>query len=74
MLRAARFEQRFDFRIEQRSLQLMHEAITLMDRVSGDRIRHEMDLILDEPLAAQILARLDELKLLAAISSGTAMG
>lgn len=67
MLRAARFEQRFDFRIEQRSLQLMHEAITLMDRVSGDRIRHEMDLILDEPKAAQILARLDELKLLAAI-------
>lgn len=67
MLRAARFEQRFDFRIEQRTLQLMQEATTLMDRVSGDRIRHELDLIVEEPLAAQILGRLNELKLLAAI-------
>jgi tRNA nucleotidyltransferase (CCA-adding enzyme) len=67
MLRAARFEQRFDFHIEPRTLQLMHEAISLMDRVSGDRIRHELILILNEPRAAQILGRLDELKLLSAI-------
>jgi tRNA nucleotidyltransferase (CCA-adding enzyme) len=67
MLRAVRFEQRFGFHIETRTLQLMQEAYTLMDRVSGDRIRHELDHILDEESVSQILARLAELKLLAAI-------
>ncbi len=67
MLRAVRFEQRFSFRIEARSLQLMHEALPLMHRVSGDRIRHELDHIIDEKQAASMLARLADLDLLAAI-------
>jgi tRNA nucleotidyltransferase (CCA-adding enzyme) len=70
MLRAVRFEQRFDFQIEERTLQLLREAISLIDRVSGDRIRHELDHILDEPRAIQMLARLEELKLLQAIHPG----
>ncbi len=70
MLRAVRFEQRFDFQIEERTLQLLREAISLIDRVSGDRIRHELDHILDEPHATQMLARLEELKLLQAIHPG----
>ncbi|HSF82797.1 MAG TPA: CBS domain-containing protein, partial [Anaerolineales bacterium] len=48
ILRAVRFEQRFDFSIEERTLQLMDEAVSLLDRVSGDRIRHELDHILIE--------------------------
>jgi tRNA nucleotidyltransferase (CCA-adding enzyme) len=67
MLRAVRFEQRFDFQIEERTLELLHEAISLLDRVSGDRIRHEMDHILSENRMPQILARLDRLGLLTAI-------
>jgi tRNA nucleotidyltransferase (CCA-adding enzyme) len=67
MLRAVRFEKRFNFRIEDRTLQLLQEAITLMDRVSGDRIRHELNTILAESNAAQILTRLNELQLLKAI-------
>lgn len=67
MLRAVRFEQRFDFRIEERTLQLLKEALQLMDRISGDRIRHELDHILDENKAVKMLARLDELHLLTAI-------
>ena len=67
MLRAARFEQRFDFHIEERTLQLLKEAISLMDRVSGDRIRHELNHIIDEPRAAEILERLAALNLLDAI-------
>ena len=67
MLRAVRFEQRFGFRIEDRTLQLLCEALPLMNRVSGDRIRHELDHILDEDNAVQMLARLDDLSLLAAI-------
>ncbi len=69
MLRAVRFEQRFGFKIEERTLQLLQEALNLLDRVSGDRIRHELDHILDEKLAPNMLARLDELNLLIAIHS-----
>jgi tRNA nucleotidyltransferase (CCA-adding enzyme) len=67
MLRAVRFEQRFEFVIEERTLQLLREALTLLDRVSGDRIRHELDHIIDEERAARMLARLDRLGLLKAI-------
>ncbi len=67
MLRAVRFEQRFAFHIEERSLQLMQEAIPLLERVSGDRIRHELNHVLVEPHSVEILGRLGQLKLLAAI-------
>jgi len=67
MLRAIRFEQRFGFRIEERTLQLLIEALQLIDRVSGDRIRHELDHILNEEQAVPMLARLDDLGLLSAI-------
>jgi tRNA nucleotidyltransferase (CCA-adding enzyme) len=67
MLRAIRFEQRFDFRIEERTLQLLMEALQLITRVSGDRIRHELDHIFHEAQAVQMLARLDNLGLLRAI-------
>ncbi len=67
MLRAARFEQRFGFKIEDRTLELLIEARPLLDRVSGDRIRHELEHILVEEKAPQILARLNELQLLRTI-------
>jgi tRNA nucleotidyltransferase (CCA-adding enzyme) len=67
MLRAVRFEQRFGFRIEERTLELMKEAIPLLDRISGDRVRHELNHILEEENASRTLARLDELNLLQAI-------
>lgn len=67
MLRAVRFEQRFGFRIEARTLELLKEARPLLGRVSGDRIRHELDHILEEGQACAMLARLQELDLLAAI-------
>jgi tRNA nucleotidyltransferase (CCA-adding enzyme) len=67
MLRAIRFEQRFKFRIEDRTLELINGAIPLLVRVSGDRIRHELDRILEENLASMMLARLDDLNLLRTI-------
>lgn len=67
MLRAARFEQRFGFKIEDRTLQLLCEALPLMHRVSGDRIRHELDHMIDEEGAERMLARLAGLGLLAVI-------
>jgi tRNA nucleotidyltransferase (CCA-adding enzyme) len=67
MLRAVRFEQRFNFQIEDRTLDLINGAIRLLERVSGDRIRHELDHILSENLAHKMLARLDQLRLLRVI-------
>ncbi len=67
MLRAVRFEQRFSFQIEGRTLQLIAEARDLVRQVSGQRLRHELDLILSEEKAVEMLARLYQLGLLAAI-------
>lgn len=68
ILRAVRFEQRFEFVIEQRTLQLLKEAIPLLDRLSGDRLRHELNHIFVEKNATKIFKRLDELGLIQAIS------
>lgn len=67
MLRAVRFEQRFNFQIEQRTLELLKEALPLINRVSGDRIRHEFNRIFDQTCVPAIFARLRDLDLLRAI-------
>jgi len=67
MLRAVRYEQRYNFQFSERTLELIMEAREMLDRVSGDRIRHELDNIIDENCASQILARLQALDLLQAI-------
>jgi tRNA nucleotidyltransferase (CCA-adding enzyme) len=67
MIRAVRFEQRFGFAIEGRTLELMQDARSLLRQVSGDRLRHELNLILQEEHAPEMIARLDELGLLKAI-------
>lgn len=67
ILRAVRLEQRFNFQIEDRTLELLNEAISLLDRVSGERIRSEFDTIFNEPKFAGIMARLQALGLLEAI-------
>ncbi len=70
ILRAARFEARLGFRIEERSEALIAEAIPLLDRISGERIRHELDLIFQEAKPEDALERLDTLGVLKALSSG----
>ena len=64
ILQAVRFEQRFGFSIEERTLALLLEARDLLEEVSGDRIRHELDLMLEEPKAPEMLARMNKLGLL----------
>ncbi len=67
MIRAARYEARYGFRIDERTLQLMHEAGQLLAHLSPERIRHELDLIFLEAQPAVILSRLSEWGLLAAV-------
>ena len=64
ILRAIRFEQRFGFSIEPRTAELMVEAVDLLHRVSGPRIRHELVLILQEAEPENALRRLDEIGVL----------
>jgi len=67
ILRAVRYEQRFGFRIEARTLELLTDAIPLVDRVTAARIRHELDRIFQEETPEKAICRLDDLGVLAAI-------
>jgi tRNA nucleotidyltransferase (CCA-adding enzyme) len=67
MFRAVRYEGRYGFRIADETLKLIPEARPLIDKLSPQRLRRELDLILEEPNAASMLRRLDELGLLKAI-------
>ena len=67
ILRAVRYEQRYGFQLDQRTQDLLLEAKGLLKRVSGDRIRHELDRIFDEKNAAQMMDRLHQLTILDAI-------
>jgi tRNA nucleotidyltransferase (CCA-adding enzyme) len=69
LIRAARFEQRFGFMIEPRTLDLMKEALAMLKPVSGERLHHELDLIFAEKLAAAMMSRLHDLGILAAIDA-----
>ncbi len=62
--RAVRYEQRLGFHIEPGTLLLLQRDLPLMDNVSGDRIRHELELVLKEPFPEKALLRADELGLL----------
>lgn len=70
ILRAARFEARLGFRIDERSEALIADAIPLLDRISGERIRHELDLIFQEAQPEDALDRLDTLGVFKVLSTG----
>ena len=67
ILRAARFEQRLGFAIETRTAELIDNALPMLSRVSGERIRHELYLILREQEPERALCRLDRLNVLSHI-------
>lgn len=67
MFRAVRFAQRLRFRIEPRTLSLLRMEADEVQRLTGDRIRHEIDLMMEEKLPERQLRRLDELGILDAV-------
>jgi tRNA nucleotidyltransferase (CCA-adding enzyme) len=67
ILRAVRLEQRLGFDIEPRTRDLIARALPLLHRVSGDRIRHELEAIFEEPAPENALRRLQELEILGQI-------
>ena len=67
VLRAVRYEQRYGFEIGTRTKNLLLAARPLIDRVSGDRIRHEFNRIFEEEKVSRMMERLQELGVLTAI-------
>jgi len=69
LLRAARYEQRFGFKLEGQTRRWLAEAVAkgFLARVSGDRIRHELARIFEEKQPRPALRRAAGLGVLAAI-------
>lgn len=65
IFRAIRYEGRYGFKIESATLSLVNaEALEVLAALSGERLRNELDLILDEKDSAKILLRVASLGLL----------
>ena len=64
ILRALRYEQRLGFELEENTGKLLRQHKSMLDTISGDRIRHEVELILQEEQPERILHRAQELGVL----------
>ncbi|MCB0212875.1 MAG: CCA tRNA nucleotidyltransferase, partial [Anaerolineae bacterium] len=70
MLRAARIMARLEFTLEDRTAELLENALDLLDRVSGERVSRELELIFRERYPERAIQQLDQLGILAAIHHG----
>jgi tRNA nucleotidyltransferase (CCA-adding enzyme) len=68
ILRAVRYEERLGFELEAQTAQLLKQDIPMLDTISGDRIRHELELIFKEKQPELVINRLGELGVLPRIS------
>ena len=67
VLRAVRYAVRLGFQIESDILRLLKRHLEYLDQISPDRVRHELDRILNEPAAAKTLKVANDLGILSAI-------
>lgn len=68
MMRAVRFEQRFGFKIEERTADLLHDALSFLPRVTGERLKNEIWLLLNEEQVVRAFSRLHTLGILQHVS------
>ncbi|MGB8707353.1 MAG: CCA tRNA nucleotidyltransferase [Dehalococcoidia bacterium] len=64
ILRAIRYEQRLGFKLEAETEKLLRRHVAMLNTISGDRIRHELELILKEDKPERALRRAEELEVL----------
>jgi tRNA nucleotidyltransferase (CCA-adding enzyme) len=62
--RALRYEQRLEFKIEPATLKVLRRDVGMLGSVSGTRVRHELERILEDELPEYILQRADKLRVL----------
>ncbi|MEQ8672674.1 MAG: CBS domain-containing protein [Aggregatilineales bacterium] len=67
ILRAVRFEQRLNFEIEARTSELITSALPMLERITGERIRNELTLLLNEPEPENGFRKLEQREILRAI-------
>jgi tRNA nucleotidyltransferase (CCA-adding enzyme) len=68
ILRALRYEQRLDFKLERNTQRLLRRDVGMLDGISGDRIRHEIELVLREERPERVFRRAAELGVLQQLS------
>jgi len=66
--RGLRYEQRLNFQLEPTTLKLLKRDIPMLDTISGDRIRYELECILQEEHPEKVLRRAEELGVLPKLS------
>src|SRR4030043_168474 len=64
ILRAIRYEQRLGFKLEAETEKLLRHDVAMLNTISGDRIRHELELILKEDEPERAISRAEELEVL----------
>lgn len=64
ILRALRYEQRLNFKLEPDTEKLLRRDVALLDTISGDRLSHELELILKEDCPERVLLRAEKLGVL----------
>lgn len=64
ILRTIRYEQRLCFKLEAETEKLLRSNVAMLDTISSDRIRHELELILEEDEPERAIRRADELGVL----------
>ncbi|MCC7359190.1 MAG: CCA tRNA nucleotidyltransferase [Anaerolineales bacterium] len=67
LFRAVRYARRLAFTLAPDTLAQVAPALAVLPALSGERLRHELDLIFAEPQAAAMLTQLDELGALTAL-------
>ncbi|MFQ5827430.1 MAG: CCA tRNA nucleotidyltransferase, partial [Dehalococcoidia bacterium] len=66
--RALRYEQRLDFKLEGSTQRFLRRDVGMLDSISGDRIRHEIELILKEERPERVFRRAGKLGVLQQLS------
>ncbi|MEL6150497.1 MAG: CBS domain-containing protein, partial [Chloroflexota bacterium] len=67
ILRGVRFAHRLGFKIEPRTAQLIENALPMLKRTTGERLRNEITLLLKEPEPEAALLKLQSMGVLQAI-------
>ncbi len=67
ILRGVRYEQRLGLRLEEGTERLLRRDVAVLDAISPDRLRHEVERILQEPSPERVFLRSQEMGVLSAI-------
>jgi tRNA nucleotidyltransferase (CCA-adding enzyme) len=65
--RGLRYEQRLGFKLERKTLRLLKQHTVMLDTISGDRLRHELESILAEECPERVIRRAAQLDVLASL-------